>query len=154
MSLDRLGIGNRRYQDDDSQAYDEIEECLANVVRTFGGSDIWSRLGGAPENNGALLAKIARQLDFVDDQEDPCFERFLRIGSGPIKGVILHENRELVALFAAALLSAQDHPEHPFRQCAAEFPELIVFFNGLKRMRAKLHTTPGLVWRRKTEESP
>ena len=128
------------------RAYEVIEECLANVVRTFGGSDIWSRLGGAPENNGALLAKIARQLDFVDDQEDPCFERFLRIGSGPIKGVILHENRELVALFAAALLSAQDHPEHPFRQCAAEFPELIVFFNGLKRMRGQAahHTRIGL----------
>ena len=103
------------------RAYEVIEECLANVVRTFGGSDIWSRLGGAPENNGALLAKIACQLGFVDDQEDPCFERFLRIGSGPVKGVVLHENRELVALFAADLLSAQDHPEHPFRQCAAEF---------------------------------
>ena len=119
------------------RAYEAIEECLANVVRTFRGSDIWGRLGGAPEDNGALLAKIACQLGFVDDQEDPCFERFLRIGSGPVKGVVLHENRELVALFAAALLSAQDHPEHPLRRCAAEFPELVVFFNELKRMRGQ-----------------
>ena len=120
------------------RAYEVIEECLANVVRTFRGSDIWSRLGGAPEDNGALLAKIARQLNFVDDQEDPCFERFLRIGSGSVKGVVCHENRELVALFAVALLSTQDHPEHPLRRCAEEFPGLIVFFNELKRMRGQV----------------
>ena len=119
------------------RAYEAIEECLANVVRTFRGSEIWSRLGGAPEDNGALLVKIACGLGFVDDQEEPCFEKFLRIGSGPVKGVVLHENRELVALFAAVLISAQDRPEHPLRRCAAELPELIVFLNELKQMRGQ-----------------
>lgn len=119
------------------RAYETIEECFANVVRMFRGSDIWRRLGGAPEDNGVLLAKIAYQLGFVDDQEDPCFERFLRIGSGPVKGVVLHENRELVALFAAALLSTRDHQEHPFQRCTAKFPGLIVFLNELKRMRGQ-----------------
>lgn len=134
------------------RAYESIEECLANVVRTFRVSDTWSRLGGAPEDNGALLAKIACQLGFVDDQDEPCFERFLRIGSGPVKGVVLHENRELVALFAAALLSAQDHPEHPLRRCAEEFPELIVFLNELKRMRGQAAHYTRVDWEEKDRE--
>ena len=134
------------------RAYEAIEECLANVVRTFRGSDIWSRLGGALEDNGALLAKIACQLGFVDDQEEPCFERFLRIGSGPVEGVVLHENRELVALFAAALLSAQDHPEHPLRRCVAEFPELIVFLNELKRMRGQAAHHTRVDWEKEDRE--
>lgn len=134
------------------RAYEAIEECLANVVRTFRGSHIWSRLGGAPEDNGALLVKIVCGLGFVDDQEEPCFERFLRIGSGPVEGVVLHENRELVALFAAALLSAQDHPEHPLRRCVAEFPELIVFLNELKRMRGQAAHHTRVDWEKEDRE--
>ena len=134
------------------RAYEAVEECLANVVRTFRRSYIWRWLGGAPEDNGVLLAKIACQLGFVDDQEDPCFERFLRIGSGPVKGVVLNENRELVALFAAALLSTQDHLEHPLRRCAAEFPELIVFFNELKRMRGQAAHHTMVDWEEKDRE--
>ena len=117
------------------RAYEAIEQCLAEVVRTFPASNIWRPLGGALEDNGVLLAKIAGQLGFTDDQEDPCFERFLRIGSGPVKGVVYHEQRELVALLAAALLSANELSDHPLRRCAAEFPEVIVFLNQLKRMR-------------------
>ena len=133
------------------RAYEAVEECLANVVRTFRGSEIWSRLGGAPEDNGALLKKIACELGFVDE-EAPCFERFLRIGSGPVEGVVLHENRELVALFAAALLSAQDHPEHPLRRCVAEFPELIVFLNELKRMRGQAAHHTRVDWEKEDRE--
>ena len=119
------------------RAYEAIEECLADVVRTFPSYDIWRPLGGAIEDNGVLLAKIARRIGFADDPESPCFEQFLRIGSGPVKGVVLHEHRELIALLAAALLSAKDRSEHPFRRCAAEFPELILFLNELKRMRGQ-----------------
>ena len=117
------------------RAYEAIEECLAKVVQTFPASDVWHPLGGALEDNGVLLAEIACKIGFEDDPDDPCFKRFLRIGSGPVKGVIYHEQRELVALLAAALLVAHDRSEHPLRRCAAEFPELIVFLNRLKRMR-------------------
>ena len=117
------------------RAYEAIEQCLAEVVRTFPASNIWRPLGGALEDNGVLLAKIAGQLGFADDQEDPCFERFLRIGSGPVKGVVYHEQRELVALLAAALLSANERSDHPLRRCAAEFPEVIGFLNQLKQVR-------------------
>ena len=117
------------------RAYGAIEECLAKVVQTFPASDVWHPLGGALEDNGVLLAEIACKIGFEDDPDDPCFKRFLRIGSGPVKGVIYHEQRELVALLAAALLVAHDRSEHPLRRCAAEFPELIVFLNQLKRMR-------------------
>ena len=134
------------------RAYEVIEECLANVVRTFRGSEVWNRLGGAPEDNGALLTKVACQLGFVDDQEAPCFERFLRIGSGPVEGVVRYENRELVALFAAALLSAQDHPEHPLRRCAAEFPELIVLLKELKWMRGQAAHHTRVDWEKEDRE--
>ncbi len=114
------------------RAYAALEECLAYAVKTFPTSDIWRPLGGTLEDNGVLLAKIACQIGFEDD---PDFERFLRIGGGPVKGVVEYEQRELVALLAAALLAAHDRSEHPLRRCATEFPEMIVFLNGLKRMR-------------------
>lgn len=114
------------------RAYEAIEECLAKVVQTFPASDVWRPLGGTLEDNGVLLAKIACQIGFEDG---PDFERFLRIGSGPVKGVVEYEQRELVALLTVALLAAHDRSEHPLRRCATEFPEMIVFLNGLKRMR-------------------
>ncbi len=117
------------------RAYIVLEECLAYAVKTFPASDVWHPLGGTLEDNGVLLAEIAYKIGFEDDPDDPCFKRFLRVGSGPVKGVIYHEQRELVALLAAALLAANDRSEHPLRRCAAEFPEMIVFLNGLKRMR-------------------
>ena len=95
------------------RAYEAVEECLANVVRTFRGSEIWSRLGGAPEDNGALLKKIACELGFVDE-EAPCFERFLHIGSGPVKGVVLRENRELVALLLRPFFLHKTTQSTPF----------------------------------------
>ena len=116
------------------RAYIALEECLAYAVKTFPTSDVWRPLGGTLEDNGVLLAKIAYKIGFSNDPEYPC-ERFLHIGSGPVKGVIYHERRELVALLAAALLATHDRSEHPLRRCAAEFPEMIVFLNGLKRMR-------------------
>ncbi len=114
------------------RAYVALEECLAYAVKTFPASDIGHPLGGTLEGNGVLLAKIARQIGFEDDPEST---RFLRIGSGPVKGVVSHEYRELVALLAAALLSAKSRSEHPLRRCATAFPEMIVFLNQLKRMR-------------------
>ena len=128
------------------RAYEAIEECLADVVRTFPTSDTWRPLEGAIEDNGVLLAKIARRIGFADAPESPCFEQFLRIGSGPVKGVIYREHRELVALLAAVLLSARDRSEHPLRRCAAEFPEFILSLNGLKWMRDRSshHTTDDL----------
>ncbi len=130
------------------RAYEAIEECLADVVRTFPTSDTWRSLEGSIEDNGILLAKIARRIGFTDDPELPCFEQFLRIGSGPVEGVVLHEHRELIALLSAALLSAKDRSEHPLRRCAAEFPELILSLNGLKWMRDRSshHTTDDLDW--------
>ena len=130
------------------RAYEATEECLADVVRTFPTSDTWRPLEGAIEDNGVLLAKIARRIGFADDSEAPCFEQFLRIGSGPVKGVIYREHRELVALLAAVLLSAKGRSEHPLRRCVAEFPEFILFLNGLKWMRDRSshHTTDDLDW--------
>ena len=117
------------------RAYATLEECLAYAVKAFPMSDVGRPLGGTLADNGVLLAKIARRIGFEDDPDDPCFERFLRIGGGPVKGVVEYEQRELVALLAAALLVAHDRSEHPLRRCAAEFPKLIVFLNQLKRMR-------------------
>ena len=117
------------------RAYEVLEECLAYAVKTFPASDIGRPLGGTLEDNGVLLAEIARQIGFEDDPDDRCFERFLRIGGGPVKGVVEYEQRELVALLAATLLVAHDRSEHSLRRCAAEFPKLIVFLNQLKRMR-------------------
>lgn len=117
------------------RAYEVLEECLAYAVKTFPASDIGRPLGGTLEDNGVLLAQIARQIGFEADPGDPCFERFLRIGGGPVKGVVEYEQCELVALLAAALLVAHHRSEHPLRRCAAEFPKLIVFLNQLKRMR-------------------
>ena len=117
------------------RAYVALEECLAYAVKTFPASDIGRHLGGTLEGNGVLLAQIARRIGFEDDPDDPCFERFLRIGGGPVKGVVEYEQRELVALLAAVLLVANDRSEHPLRRCATEFPKLIVFLNRLKRMR-------------------
>ena len=130
------------------RAYEAIEECLADVVRAFPTSDTWRPLEGAIEDNGVLLAEIARRIGFADDSESPCFEQFLRIGSGPVKGVIYREHRELVALLAAVLLSARDRSEHPLRRCAADFPEFILSLNGLKWMRDRSshHTKDDLDW--------
>jgi len=91
-----------------------------------------------------LLAAIARESGFEDDPELPCFEELLFIGGGPVKGVVLHNNRELIALLAAALLSSRERPEHPLGRCAEEFPELIVFLHRLKQLRDQSsHDTEG-----------
>ena len=117
------------------RAYEAVEASLAFVVRTFPAEQAWECLSGSFEDNARLLASMARQMGFSDDPNLPCFDELLFIGAGAVKGVLLHDNRELIALVAACLLSARDKPEHPLRRCAREFREFFRFLHRLKGLR-------------------
>ena len=117
------------------RAYEVLEESLSRLVRMFPANRIWRPLRGSLEDNGVLLASVALKLGFKDDRKLPCFKEFLFTGAGPVKGVVLYDNRELVALLATALLSANNSSDHPFRRCSTKFPEFIVFLNKLKSVR-------------------
>ena len=117
------------------RAYEAVEASLAFVVRTFPTEQAWECLSGSFEDNARLLASMARQMGFSDDPDLPCFDELLFIGAGAVKGVLLHTNRELIALVAGCLLSARDKPEHPLRRCAREFRELFRFLHRLKGLR-------------------
>ena len=134
---DPSGRGRKRRQEAllVRRAYEAVEASLAFVVRTFPAEQAWECLSGSFEDNARLLASMARQMGFSDDPALPCFDELLFIGAGAVKGVLLHDNRELIALVAACLLSARDKPEHPLRRCAREFREFFRFLHRLKDLR-------------------
>lgn len=128
------------------RAFEAMEECLAVVARAYPCDDIWLPLEGSLEENGALLANLARDIGFEDDAELPCFEELLFTGAGPVKGVVIYGGKELVAALAASLLSAVRFGDHPARRCAAQMPSFLVFLHALKRTRdgASHHNVDGL----------
>jgi hypothetical protein len=85
-----------------------------------------------PAANGRLLQRIASGLGFLESDRT---RALLSTPRRAVKGALVNKNRSVPGRFAAGILAAQEHPDHPFRTLAARYPEAVVLIAEFMRLR-------------------
>jgi hypothetical protein len=117
------------------RAYTAAEELFSWLTQVWAGADVVARLGMTAEHNASLLAEIALNLGYRNDETLDSLPRLLLVRRGQVKGVLVDGNVDLPAMAACALLSTADHSAHPLRLAATAVPDLFVLLDRIKRER-------------------
>lgn len=117
------------------RAYSAAEELFSWLTKVWAGTDVVARLGMTAEQNASLLADIALNLGYQNDETLDSLSRLLLVRRGHVKGVLVDGNVDLRAMAACALLSTADHSAHPLRLAATAVPDLFIQLDRIKRER-------------------
>ena len=117
------------------RAYGAVEELFSWLTQVWAGTDVVARLGMTAEHNASLLADIALNLGYQNDETLDSLSRLLLVRRGHVKGVLVDGNVDLPAMAACALLSTADHNAHPIRLAATAVPDLFILLDRIKRER-------------------
>lgn len=117
------------------RAWEAVEELFAWLTETWADPEVADRLGRSVDENASMLARLAIGFGFENDEVLDSLGRLLRVTRNQVKGAVSHENRDLPAMAAAAILTATTDAAHPLHAAARTFPRLFVVLDQLKRAR-------------------